>query len=346
MRVRGIGRLREGWAKLRGQMDPGPMVLLYHRVARLDQDPHLLTVSPQNFEEHLLALRKHYETVSLAELINGLAHRQRFGAVIALTFDDGYADNAETVLPLLLKHGIHATFYLASGFVGSSAEQLQDELERLLFLSPQCPDVLRLMVAEKTFVWALRSPDTKSPVHLPVVKWNIESNNDPTACHRAMREIHALLRILPPATRKEALDQLRSQCGDDGIARGTHRAMSWDQARELANCELVEIGAHTVNHAYLSALPIRDQRAEIIESKRTIQQKIGHPVISFAYPYGTRESYTPETVRLLIKSDFNNACSNFRQRIGRKMDTFQIPRFVVRNWGGEEFLSQIHKGRL
>jgi|GEM_PF-2901874 len=43
---------------------------------------------------------------------------------------------------------------------------------------------------------------------------------------------------------------------------------------------------------------------------------------------------------------FTNIGSNFRERIGRKTDRFQIPRFVVRDWNGDEFLRQIRKGRL
>lgn len=346
MRLRGLGRLKAQYARLRGQLTPGPVVLLYHRVAPLPQDPHLLTVTPAHFEEHLLALRQDFSVVSLGEMTKQLACGKHLGSVVAMTFDDGYADNAETALPLLAKHGIPATFYLATGFVGTAHEQLQDDLERLLLRSPQGPDRLHLMVGGKPLGWAMRLREAEQEIASPVAKWNIESRTDPTPRHRAHREIHGMLRAAPPAERERVLEQLRCQCGDPGPARSTHRAMSWDQARQIAACELTDLGAHTVNHPYLSALPAKEQRAEILGSKQTVEEQIGQPVTSFAYPYGTRLSYTAQTIGLLKELGFTNACSNFRNRIGRAIDLFQIPRFIVRDWNGDEFLSQLRRGRL
>lgn len=346
MRIRGLGRVKSQWARLRGQLTPGPMVLLYHRVAELQQDPHLLAVAPEHFEEHLLALRRHCRVVSLSQLTDSLARGGHPGSVVALTFDDGYADNAEAAFPLLKKHGLPATFYLASGFVGTTRECLHDDLERLLLLPPQCPDRLLLMVGGKPFGWAMRSHDSGNKTAATVAGWNVESKTDPTPRHRAHREIHGMLRAVAPAEREGVLEQLRCQCGDPGPARPAHRGMSWDQARHMAACELIELGAHTVNHPCLSALPLKEQRAEILESKRALEKQIGRPVTSFAYPYGTRQSYTAETVGLLKELGFTNACSNFRDRIGRLTDLFQIPRFVVRDWNGDEFLRQLCKGRL
>jgi len=346
MRIRGLGRLKAQWARLRGQLTPGPMVLLYHRVAHLQHDPHLLAVSPEHFEEHLLALRQHFRVVSLSQLTESMTRGMRPDPVVALTFDDGYADNAEAALPLLKKHSLPATFYLMSGFVGSKRECLQDDLERLLLLPPECPEQLHLTVGGKPFGWAMRLREAEKKIPSPVAAWNMESKTEPTPRHRAHREVHDLLRAIPPAEREAVLEQLRSQCGDPGPARSTHQAMSWDQARRMGSCELIELGAHTVNHPYLSALPLKEQRAEILESKRTLEEQIGQPVTSFAYPYGTRQSYTAETVGMLKELGFVNACSNFRECIGRMTDLFQIPRLVVRDWNGDEFLRQIRKGRV
>jgi len=346
MNIRGLGRVKAEWGKLRGQMSPGPMVLLYHRVAELQQDPHLLAVTPEHFEEHLLALRQHFQVVSLSELKESLARGRRPGPVVALTFDDGYADNIEAAFPLLKKHGIPATFYLASGFVGTMRESLNDDLERLLLLSQQCPDQLYLTFRGKPFVWAMRSRDTRDKNATPIAVWNIRSDIDPTPRHRAHREIHDLLRAIPPVEREEVLEQLRSQCGDPGPARATHRAMSWNQARHMGACDLTDLGAHTVHHPWLSALSLKEQRMEILESKRALEKQINRYVASFAYPYGTRQSYTAETVNLLKELGFTNACSNFRERIGRRTDLFQLPRSVVRDWDGDEFLRQLRAGRL
>ena len=346
MRIPGVGRLKAQGSRFWGQLAPGPLVLCWHRVAHLHQDPYLLAVTPEHCDEQLRALRDRYQVVSLADLTRGLAGRRGLGPVVALTFDDGYADNATTAFPLLRKHGMPATFYLSSGYVGTTREYLQDELERLLLASPHYPDELHLTVAGKSFAWDLRSRDALREAAVSEPKWDITSKIDPTPRHRALREIHNLLRVSRPVERDRALDQLRSQCGDLGLARPTHRPMTWGQARDMAACELVELGAHTVNHPWLSVLSAAEQRSEIVASRRTLEAQIARPVVSFAYPYGTRESYTMETVSVVNEAGFTNACSTFRARIGGRSDLFQFPRLVVRDWDGDEFLRRLKAGRL
>jgi peptidoglycan/xylan/chitin deacetylase (PgdA/CDA1 family) len=346
MRIRGIARLKGQWSRIIGQLRPGPTILLYHRIAQPAVDPQLVAVTPAHFEEQILALRRHYRVVSVSELVSNFRSGRSNGSMISLTFDDGYADNAEVALPLLQKHAVPAMFYLASGFVGSAREFLSDDLERLLLTPPQCPDALHLTIGGKPFACAMRSRDAEPESIVSDGEWNITSKTDPEPRHRAYRALHALLRASPPAEREQVLDQLRSQCGDHGPARLAHRAMSWDQARDMASCELVELGAHTVNHPWLSSLTLTEQRKEIVNSKRVLEQQIGRPMTSFAYPYGTRESYTTETVAMVKGAGFGNACSNFRERICGHTDPLEIPRMVVRDWDGDQFLQRLTAGRL
>lgn len=87
------------------------LALMYHRVNTLRPDPWTICVSPRHFEEHL-------------QVIRGLS------ADVAITFDDGYADNFQNAQPLLEKYETPATVFVTSGLVGSSYEMWWDELER------------------------------------------------------------------------------------------------------------------------------------------------------------------------------------------------------------------------
>lgn len=62
-----------------------------------------------------------------------------------------------------------------------------------------------------------------------------------------------------------------------------------------ARRELIELGAHTVTHTALPALPEASQREEIRQCKPELEQLLGRPVTSFAYPYG---QYAAETAAL------------------------------------------------
>ncbi len=107
------------------------LVLLYHRIAEVDNDVWGLCVSPGNFREHLEVLRRH-RTVRLDQLRPGGSWGGG-GLTCALTFDDGYADNLHEARRALQASGIPATFFIATGYVGAEREFWWDELERLVY---------------------------------------------------------------------------------------------------------------------------------------------------------------------------------------------------------------------
>ena len=103
---------------------------MYHRVAESSADPLELCVAPSRFAEHLAVLESVGEIVPLREL---LSERRGSGLSCALTFDDGYADNALEAAPLLAQHDAHATVFVVSGAVGSSRAFWWDRLAGLLY---------------------------------------------------------------------------------------------------------------------------------------------------------------------------------------------------------------------
>src|SRR4051794_20071252 len=106
-------------------------ILLYHRVTALDSDPQQLAVTPEHFDEHLRVLREICTPVELADVPRMLRARRLPKRPVAVTFDDGYRDNLHEAKPLLERHGVPATVFVASGYVGSGREFWWDELERL-----------------------------------------------------------------------------------------------------------------------------------------------------------------------------------------------------------------------
>ena len=106
---------------------------------------------------------------------------------------------------------------------------------------------------------------------------------------------------------------------------------------------LIEIGAHTVNHPSLGAVGVEEQRHEIFESKRRLEEIVQQQVTSFAYPLGQRSDYSPDTIRLLQQAGFERACINAdpRSAVTRDVDRFQYPRLIVGDWSGAVFAARL-----
>lgn len=335
MRIPGSGRVRLVGRRLQNRLSPGAVILLYHRVGEFDQDPLQLAVSRTHFEEHLQVLSKIYRPSSLQELTVSLKSRRvpQFGAVV--TFDDGAADNLHNAKPLLERYNIPATVFVATEYCHGLREFWWDELERLFLVSADLPERLSLSLNGISREWNLRS--TKPFVAAEHRDWNVLAKASPTSRHAVYQDVSAVLRELPVAERFDQIAKLQKWAGLESKPRKTHRALTHDEIRQLAEGGLIEVGAHTVNHPALSTLSPPDQITEIIESKRELESILNRPVTSFAYPYGTKDDYTRESVDAVRQAGFTCACSNYTGVVQPRTDLFELPRFVVRDWDGNEF---------
>ena len=82
------------------------------------------------FEDHLAALKQDgWSTISLEEFVSWNKLPQK---AVVITFDDGYADNYYSALPLLLKYGFKATFFISVAYFGENGMMGGTEVGELL----------------------------------------------------------------------------------------------------------------------------------------------------------------------------------------------------------------------
>jgi peptidoglycan/xylan/chitin deacetylase (PgdA/CDA1 family) len=99
-----------------------PMILMYHGIADVAEDPNQLCVSPRRFAEQLSWLeRSGLRGVSVATLVDAMAAGQA-GGMVGITFDDGYTSVLEAALPELASRGFGATAFIISALVGRTNE--------------------------------------------------------------------------------------------------------------------------------------------------------------------------------------------------------------------------------
>lgn len=123
-------------------------ILYYHRI---DEELHRSCVTPEAFREQMQYLRDAgFRIVPLADLTVGWERGETFPPrTVAVTFDDGFADNYERAFPVLAELGIPATIFVTVGALGGSLAVLRDKRDALPALTW---DQIRTMLAERITV--------------------------------------------------------------------------------------------------------------------------------------------------------------------------------------------------
>ena len=119
-------------------------VVAYHRVA--DDGATRWTTSNAVFRRQIAWLKERYELVSLKEAQLRVADEENRQPTVSITFDDGYAENCDQTLPLLLRHRIPLTYFVTSRAV-LDGEHFQHDLNLGLRLPPNTPVQLRELAA-------------------------------------------------------------------------------------------------------------------------------------------------------------------------------------------------------
>jgi peptidoglycan/xylan/chitin deacetylase (PgdA/CDA1 family) len=323
-------------------MSPGALILLYHRVAELESDPQQLQVSASNFAAHLQTIKEIATPISLAELVGNLRSGKVTPRSVVVTFDDGAADNLLTAKPILEREDVPATIFIATGYMNTAREYWWDEVERLLLQPGDLPATLTLTINSHVHTWDLSAQTNYSRADYEThSSWHATRTDEPTIRHQLYRALINVLYPLEPDERFQQLDYLKQWAGDMTVSRDSHRPLTREEVKQLAASGHIEIGAHTVSHSMLAALPASQQRLEIEQSKADLEEILGLPVRSFAYPFGTLSDYTSETVSLVRQLGFDCACSNFKDLVQPGDDLFQLPRLIVRDWTPEEFRNRV-----
>lgn len=317
-------------------------VLVYHRVADLERDPQLLAVPAERFAAQMEALASRYPIVPLSEVAAGIESRRLPRRAVAVTFDDGYADNLHTAAPILARAGVPATVFVSSGYASARREYWWDEVERLVLEPGTLPESIEIEAAGSRFSGSpedlVTYGETAAARH---ASWDI-TLAPPSARHRLYLELSAFLRGLDPLVRDEALAQLR-EMADTGLRspRASHLPLSEAEVTVLGQAPGMEIGGHTANHARLSGLAEDRQRAEIEDDRSRLGELLGREPALFAYPYGGFDDYNDTSARIVAEAGYSLACANFPRPAKPWSDPHRLPRFLVRDWDGDTLVRRV-----
>ena len=229
-----------------------------------------LEITPAFLDAVLAALgQADVDIVSMDEAwrrLNGAPGERRF---VAITFDDGYRDTLEHAWPILRRHSVPVTLYIASGFAEGTG---------VLWW-----EVLGKAVADNDMIevemdGALRRFDCASP----------------QAKDETYAKLYGWLRGMPyEAELQAATAAIAARHAIDTAAMCRDLCMGWEELAGLAADPLVTIGAHTVSHPFLAKCDTETLRTELTLSRDTIERKLGVRPEHLAYPVGAPDAAGP-----------------------------------------------------
>jgi peptidoglycan/xylan/chitin deacetylase (PgdA/CDA1 family) len=323
--VRAFQRVAHGLPMRR----PRAVVLVYHRVGERSLDPWHLTIDPEMFAAQMETLARAWSPLSLAELVEGLERRRLPERAVAVTFDDGYADNLEVAASILLEYTIPATMFVASDLIDSGGPLWWDELASLLLEAARLPSTLTLSSGngDRWRIPPVADEATRSAA-TNALPWNAE----PGTRLRTFYEVWLALRELDPPMREAALDEIADW---SDLPRPSGRVLlTWEQLREFAALPGLGLGAHTLTHPVLPRCSDEDARAEIAGSAERLRAEAGVDIEQFAYPFG---AWSPSVARLVADLGFSAAYTTDGSAISWSSSLHALPRMPAESQPPAEF---------
>jgi peptidoglycan/xylan/chitin deacetylase (PgdA/CDA1 family) len=280
-------------------------ILRYHAIC----DPNAgyaepgICVSPAAFEQHVAYLAANYHVVSLPDATASLKRGTTLPKnAVAITFDDGYADNLAAAR-ILERYGLCATFYITAGCLADGA--------------PFWPAELRVLV---------------NTIVDPVIQLNVNSTSvslpitTPAERSMAVSRLTKIFKSNPIPVRESLREHLRRQAGVRDVPSPM---LTWDDLTTMRRLGMV-IGSHTMTHPNLPNAGLTDARKEITTSKSTLEARLGAPVSMFSYPNGGAERYvTPDVARLVREAGFEAATTSRNAFAGPQSDLYALERIQV-----------------
>ena len=283
---------------------PGPnsrlSVLIFHRVLP-EPDPLFPDeMHARRFDAMCGWLAAWFNMLPLDRAVAQLKAGTLPARAACISFDDGYADNHHVAMPILKRHGLTATFFIATRFLDGGRMWNDTIVEAIRGCSAPLLDLSSLGLGS----YALGA----------VAERRI-----------AIAGLVDQIKYRPVAERITITEQIallaRVELPQD-LMMTSHEVKAMRQAG-------MQIGAHTESHPILARLTDEQARQEILGGKSTLEQLLGERVGLFAYPNGKPgEDYTPQSVELVRALGFDAAVSTQRGASGPADDMFQLRRFT------------------
>ena len=275
-------------------------VFIFHRV--LAKPDSLLPGEPdaKQFDWMVRLIGRNFNVLPFGRAVSLLKSGSLPKAAACITFDDGYKDNFSVALPILQRHGLSATFFIATSFLGGGRMWNDDIIEAIRLLPNETVDL-------KEF--GLDQHDLTTPTNRV----------------NAIGTILGKLKYQPHGQREATARKISRHAGVDDRSE---LMMSADDVRAMRAAGM-ELGGHTHSHPILTSLTDDDAYSEITCGKIELETILAEPVKVFAYQNrNTQLDLSSQHIEMLRQAGFIAAATTQQAIATVQTDPFMMPRFT------------------
>ncbi len=293
------------------------LVLMYHRIIPNNDVEFALQagmyVEPETFEMQINYLEKYFHVIPIKEMLkynDGLFKPLARLPLCIITFDDGWCDFYKYAYPILSSHGVPATVFLPTKFIGTENRFWTDSLIRLCYGRERGEGGVREIQKSLN----------------PLI--DLLENGCGSMATRLERSIEKM-KTLPQEEVNRILAILSERWEIDPTLHGRN-FLTWDEVREMHRSGLVSFGSHTESHRILTTLQDDEIDLELLQSKnRLLAEGVADPsCLPFAYPNG---NYNDRIVALVKKHGYSLAVTTKKGwvRHSDKAKLFELERIGI-----------------
>jgi peptidoglycan/xylan/chitin deacetylase (PgdA/CDA1 family) len=274
---------------LRARTPPAWLTILtYHRVGTPSADDPLpdetFDASDGLFAEQIRFLSERFNFVSTDEVVEFLHGRSLPPNPAMITFDDGYRECLTGALPILQDYGARATFFIATDYIEQRKLFWWDRIGLLVSRATNDPIVL----------------DYPMPMRLPKAE--------------AYKTLNGLVKSEVGLDLGRLMDHLEERSGasissEEEQAMVDALIMTWDEIHQLSDAGM-DIQSHTRSHRVLQTLLPEQLADELAGSRAVLEERMGLPVKTVAYPVGYRVNDAPSITRALDEAGYEAGYTN------------------------------------
>jgi peptidoglycan/xylan/chitin deacetylase (PgdA/CDA1 family) len=288
-------------------------ILTYHRISDTlapGWDPEVVDAPAAAFESQVKLLQRYFSLIDTRDLDAWRAGGRLPPNPAIITFDDGYRDNHDVVLPILRRLSAKAVFFVATMYIADRRVFWWELVNHALTLSPR--QQLRLRYPEPRTLELATAEERRASVRTLLVMLKREVGVD---MERFLAELYAAAEV--------RMDR------DEERRLADNLLMSWDHVRALTDAGL-DVQSHSHSHRVLHTLPPEDAAADLRRSRQELESALDQPVTALAYPTGRPLGDAPALRQAVVDAGFRYGFTVERLvPLANLRDWLGIPRMMM-----------------